>query len=486
MLIANTDIEAKQLINLYDADPGRVEVVHPGVDLSVFRPLDTGRRPRRARAAARTPTSLLFAGRIQPLKAPDVLLRAVAELLDQTPRAALPPGRPDRRRPLRHRPRAPRVAGPAGRPSSALDDVVRFVPPVAAGRARPLVTRPRPLVAVPSYNESFGLVAAEAQAAGTPVIAAAVGGLTTVVARRRTAGCSSTATSRATGPPRCAGSCSRTPTSARASPQGALRAGAAVLLGAHRRAHPRGLRAAPGSLMRESVVMSDPRRHGAARLPDRQRDRVHRGPTASSLRAARGEEAPDRRSASTSATHALGVHAFVCRNPDENHERVYRWLLERNLKMYAVSYAVDRLGDIYLDARLPLSLVDPRGARPAARARCSPTPTARSTPSSSSASPPRSARSGSGATCAASRRRTSRRSAAGWKPSATPEVEQPLACRHGVALLRPAPAPAGRCRCAAVTDADLRARCWRSSPTTSSTTRGTSAFLGHRRRPAIG
>jgi hypothetical protein len=55
--------------------------------------------------------------------------------------------------------------------------------------------------------------------------------------------------------------------------------------------------------------------------------------------------------------HALGVHALVCRNPDENHERVYRWLLERNLKTYAVSYAVDHLGDIYLDARLPLSLV---------------------------------------------------------------------------------------------------------------------------------
>jgi hypothetical protein len=55
--------------------------------------------------------------------------------------------------------------------------------------------------------------------------------------------------------------------------------------------------------------------------------------------------------------HALGVHAFVCRNPDENHERVYRWLLERNLKTYAVSYAVDHLGDIYLDARLPLALV---------------------------------------------------------------------------------------------------------------------------------
>ena len=55
--------------------------------------------------------------------------------------------------------------------------------------------------------------------------------------------------------------------------------------------------------------------------------------------------------------HALGIHAFVCRNPDENHARVYRWLLERNLRMYAVAFAVDHTGDIYLDARLPLSSV---------------------------------------------------------------------------------------------------------------------------------
>jgi hypothetical protein len=56
--------------------------------------------------------------------------------------------------------------------------------------------------------------------------------------------------------------------------------------------------------------------------------------------------------------HALGVHAFVCRRPDENHERVYEWLLQRNLRLYAVSFAIDRLGDIYLDARLPLAAVD--------------------------------------------------------------------------------------------------------------------------------
>jgi hypothetical protein len=57
--------------------------------------------------------------------------------------------------------------------------------------------------------------------------------------------------------------------------------------------------------------------------------------------------------------HALGIHAFVCRKPDEHHERVYRWLLERNLRMYGVAFALDRLGDIYLDGRLPLSAVTP-------------------------------------------------------------------------------------------------------------------------------
>ncbi len=57
--------------------------------------------------------------------------------------------------------------------------------------------------------------------------------------------------------------------------------------------------------------------------------------------------------------HALSVHAFVCRKPDENFEGVYRWLLERNLKMFGVAFALDALGDIFLDARLPLSVVSP-------------------------------------------------------------------------------------------------------------------------------
>lgn len=57
--------------------------------------------------------------------------------------------------------------------------------------------------------------------------------------------------------------------------------------------------------------------------------------------------------------HALAVHAFVCRNPDENHEGVYRWLLGRNLRLYGVAFAIDHNGDIYLDGRLSLASVSP-------------------------------------------------------------------------------------------------------------------------------
>lgn len=57
--------------------------------------------------------------------------------------------------------------------------------------------------------------------------------------------------------------------------------------------------------------------------------------------------------------HSLSVHAFVCRAPDENHEVVYRWLLERNMKLFGVAFALDGVGDIYLDGRLPLESVAP-------------------------------------------------------------------------------------------------------------------------------
>jgi D-inositol-3-phosphate glycosyltransferase len=181
LLVANTGIEAKQLLELYDADPARVEIVHPGVDTELFRPLDPAAQAaaRAARGIPRDAIVPLFAGRIQPLKAPDVLLRAVAVLLEREPG-------------LRERLVVPVVGGPSGsgleHPTALADlagelgiaDVVRFVPPVAQDELAEWYAAAT-LVAVPSYNESFGLVAIEAQAAGTPVVAAEVGGLGTAV-----------------------------------------------------------------------------------------------------------------------------------------------------------------------------------------------------------------------------------------------------------------------------------------------------------------
>jgi D-inositol-3-phosphate glycosyltransferase len=177
-LIASTDDEARQLIELYDARPEQVVTIAPGVDLDRFRP-----GPRAvARAALDLPADavlLLFVGRLQPLKAPDVLLRAAAELVRREPR-------------LRERLVVAVLGGPSGsgtrEPDSlrslahslGIADIVRFEPPVPTQRLVDYY-RAAEVVVVPSYNESFGLVALEAQACGTPVVAAAVGGLRTAV-----------------------------------------------------------------------------------------------------------------------------------------------------------------------------------------------------------------------------------------------------------------------------------------------------------------
>jgi D-inositol-3-phosphate glycosyltransferase len=173
-LVANTGGEAGELVDLYDADPGKVRVVSPGVDLELFKTGDVAA----ARGLVGLPPRahvLLFVGRIQPLKAPDILLKAAADLLARRPE-------------LRERLVVAVVGGPSGsglgKPRAlqelahrlGIEAQVRFVPPVDRATLA-LWYRAADLVVVPSYNESFGLVAVEAQACGTPVVAAAVGGL---------------------------------------------------------------------------------------------------------------------------------------------------------------------------------------------------------------------------------------------------------------------------------------------------------------------
>lgn len=166
-LVANTPTEARELTDLYRAPLEQVAVVSPGVDLCKFKP--------GSRLAARAHFGLpldkkivAFAGRIQPLKAPDVLIQALASLPSDTIAVI--------------------VGGNSGAgldlgqlaSSVGVLDRVRFLPP-QSGALLAEVYRAADLVAVPSYNESFGLVALEAQACGTPVVAAAVGGLVTAV-----------------------------------------------------------------------------------------------------------------------------------------------------------------------------------------------------------------------------------------------------------------------------------------------------------------
>jgi D-inositol-3-phosphate glycosyltransferase len=179
-LIANTDAEAASLVTLYDACPDIVHVVTPGVNLHVFT-------PGAGRSAARTAVGLpqdglvvTFVGRIQPHKGPEVLVRAISEMVKHSPNK---------------RPKliVNIIGGASGANTEEvdrlieltswleLDDVVRFAPPVERDNL-PDWYRAADLVCVPSYSESFGLVALEAQACGTPVVATAIGGLRTAVA----------------------------------------------------------------------------------------------------------------------------------------------------------------------------------------------------------------------------------------------------------------------------------------------------------------
>ncbi|MHB8244602.1 MAG: glycosyltransferase [Acidimicrobiales bacterium] len=175
-LCASCSVELDQLVELYGANPGRIEIVPPGVDHAFFSP---GDRPAAQRALGLNGAGelLLYVGRIQPLKGADIAVKALAEL-----HAA---GRTEARLVI--------VGGPSGPmgeaevtalhrlvKASGLEGRVSFWPPQ---RHELLSTfyRAADCCIVPSRSESFGLVALEAAACGVPVVAAAVGGLTTLV-----------------------------------------------------------------------------------------------------------------------------------------------------------------------------------------------------------------------------------------------------------------------------------------------------------------
>jgi D-inositol-3-phosphate glycosyltransferase len=178
-ILAPTPLEADHLVNLYGADRERIRVVPPGVDGRLFAP-----RPKdeaKARLHLANARLLLFVGRLQPFKGPEVAIRALAEAVARAPQVAgdvilaVVGGSTGRDAEHDQATRLMELAADIG-----VSDRVVFFPPQPHERLADFYSAAE-AVLVPSRSESFGLAALEAEACGTPVIAAAAGGLRYVV-----------------------------------------------------------------------------------------------------------------------------------------------------------------------------------------------------------------------------------------------------------------------------------------------------------------
>ncbi|MDO4631539.1 MAG: D-inositol-3-phosphate glycosyltransferase [Corynebacterium sp.] len=183
LLVVNTLEEANDLICHYDAQEDKIKTMAPGTNTELFTP-GTGRNTEQARRELGIPLHakvVAFVGRLQEFKGPQVLIKAVSRLLDRDP----------------HRNLQVLICGGVSGAVNTMEKYTSLVQQLGVEhRIRFLEPRPpeelvqiyraADIVAVPSYNESFGLVVIEAQASGTPIIAARVGGLPIVVSEGET------------------------------------------------------------------------------------------------------------------------------------------------------------------------------------------------------------------------------------------------------------------------------------------------------------
>ena len=374
-LVANTAEEARQLIELYGADPWRVETVNPGVDLSVFRPASAAPlRPRRGSGCPPDAVVLVFAGRIQPLKGPDIVLHAAAELLRSVPALA-------------GRLVVVFVGGPSGSEVGAPGRLSGLaerlgIARTACGwsrRARsgswPTGTGPRTSCWCRRTRSRSGWWrwrlrrAARrwwrprsggcAPRSGTDTPACWSTG--TIPCRRR--GCWPSSWRRRRGWPSCRGArvahASAFDWPATADRLVGVYTGAMNEAAAPPWAHERVEAVPPGCPATSGAwrPVRASRWLGQARgWPLDELGLTYESPQPGAyLVRLEGQHKLATMTWLIVGSHSLSVEAFFCRQPDENHEAFYRFLLERNGRMYGVHFSLDPVGDVYLTGRLPLS-----------------------------------------------------------------------------------------------------------------------------------